>query len=102
MLKHIVLLEPKDDAALQGIKDAMAILDSLPEKLDGVLDFSHGPNLDFEAKSQRYTYGFVLTFSDKAANDAYAADPDHRRAGAMLVASCKGGAEGIFVADLEV
>jgi len=102
MLKHIVLMEPKDDASLQQIIAAMDILATLPGKIEGVIDFAHGPNLDFEAKSQRYPYGFVLTFADKPANDAYTADPDHKRAGAMLVAACKGGAEGIFVADLEV
>jgi hypothetical protein len=102
MLKHIVLLEPKDAAAMDAISEAMEILATLPGKIDGVVEFSHGPNRDFEGKSARYSYGFVLTFADKAANDAYAADPDHQRAGAMLVASCKGGADGIFVADLEV
>ncbi len=102
MLKHIVLLEPKDDDGLQQIIAAMDILGTLPGRIEGVIAFAHGPNLDFEVKSQRYPYGFVLTFADKAANDAYAADPDHRRAGAMLVAACKGGADGIFVADLSV
>jgi len=102
MLKHIVLLEPQDAAAMAQIAEAMEILSALPEKTSGVLDFAHGENLDFENKSGRYSYGFVLTFADKAANDAYAADPDHQRAGAMLVAACKGGADGIFVADLKV
>lgn len=102
MLKHIVLLEPADEAGLAQIMDAMAILEILPGRITGVLDFAHGPNLDFEGKSERYSYGFVLTFADKSANDAYAADPEHQRAGGMLVAACKGGHEGIFVADLEV
>lgn len=102
MLKHIVLLDPVDAAGLGRVKDAMAILESLPGRIPGVVDFAHGPNLDFEGKSERYAYGFVLTFADKAASDAYAADPEHQRAGAMLVAACKGGHAGIFVADLEV
>lgn len=102
MLKHIVLLDPTDDAALDRIVAAMDILATLPGQIPGVLDFTHGPNLDFEGKSGRYAYGFVLSFADKAANDAYIVHPDHRRAGAILVASCKGGAEGIFVADLAV
>ncbi len=102
MLKHIVLLEPADADGLERIKSAMEILETLPGKLPGIVDFYHGPNLDFEAKSERYSYGFVVTFADKAANDAYVDDPDHQRAGGMLVAACKDGHHGIFVADLEV
>jgi hypothetical protein len=102
MLKHIVLMDATDDAALDQIVAAMDILAALPGQIPGVLDFNHGPNLDFEGKSDRYAYGFVLSFADKAANDAYVVHPDHQRAGAILVASCKGGADGIFVADLEV
>ncbi len=102
MLKHIVLLEPAGPVGLEEIKAAMDILATLPGKIDGILDFHHGENLDFEDKSGRYSYGFVVTFADKAANDAYVADPDHQRAGGMLVAACHNGYDGIFVADLEV
>lgn len=102
MLHHLVLLEPDSPAAMDAIHDAMAILATLPAQFPGLIGFSHGPNRDFEHKSQRYPYGFLCTFADKAALDAYAANPDHRRAGAMLVAACKNGADGIFVVDLEV
>ncbi|WP_224816226.1 Dabb family protein [Hasllibacter sp. MH4015] len=102
MLLHIVLLDPADDAGLTRIKSTMADLAAVAEKLPGLTRFDHGPNRDFEGKSQRYPYGFCCTFTDRAALEAYAADPDHQAAGAQLVASCKGGANGIFVADLEV
>lgn len=102
MLLHMVMLEPDGDSAMDTIRDALAILETLPAQVDGLTDFSHGPNRDFEHKSQRYPYGFLCTFTDKAALDAYTANPDHQRAGAMLVASCKNGADGIFVVDLEV
>ena len=77
-------------------------LAAVGEKIPGMTGFQHGPNRDFEAKSQDYPYGFICTFTDEAALDAYAADPDHQRAGGMLVANCQGGADGIFVVDLEV
>ena len=101
MIQHIVLLDPVADPGLDAIAGAMAILAGLPRRLPGFVAFEHGPNRDFEAKSQRYPYGFVCRFQDRAALDAYGADPEHRRAGAMLVAAC-GGADNIFVADLEV
>jgi len=96
------MMEADGDGAQKLIDDAIAILEKLPGRIPGFTGFRHGPNLDFERKSQRYPYGFVCTFDDKAALDAYAADADHRRAGGMLVASCTRGADGIFVVDLEV
>ncbi|QXT40319.1 Dabb family protein [Gymnodinialimonas ceratoperidinii] len=101
MLYHMVMLEPANDGAMSQIDAAMAILETLPEAHPGFTAFSHGPNRDFERKSERYPYGFLCTFTDKAALDAYAADPDHQRAGALLVRACKNGAAGIFVVDLE-
>ncbi|MBL4628293.1 MAG: Dabb family protein [Roseicyclus sp.] len=102
MLYHFVMLEPDGANAMTAIGGAMAILETLPAQIPGLLSFHHGPNRDFEQKSERYPYGFVCTFTDRASLDAYAANPDHQRAGGMLVASCKNGADGIFVADLEV
>lgn len=102
MIHHMVMLEPDGPGAMPAIEQAMAILEVLAPDLPGLVAFSHGPNRDFERKSQRYPYGFLCTFTDKAALDAYAANPDHQRAGGMLVASCKNGADGIFVVDLEV
>ena len=102
MLTHIVLLDPKDTGAYAQIRQAIEILAALPAKIPGMVGLQHGPNLDFEGKSRRYAYGFVVTFVDKAANDAYVAHPDHQHAGAILVAACTGGHDGIFAADLKV
>ncbi|PWK61700.1 Dabb family protein [Roseicyclus mahoneyensis] len=102
MLHHIVLMEPDSDAGLRRIEAAMPILVALCDALPGATGFTHGPNRDFERKSARYAYGFSVIFSDRAAHLAYEAHPEHLRAGGMLVAACRGGHEGIFVADLEV
>ncbi|OAN76577.1 hypothetical protein A8B78_03620 [Jannaschia sp. EhC01] len=102
MLYHLVMLEPDGPDAMPAIMEAMAILETLAPDLPGLIEFRHGPNRDFENKSERYPYGFLCTFADKTALDTYAANPTHQRAGALLVASCKNGADGIFVVDLEV
>lgn len=101
MLYHLVLCEPVDDAALDRIEAACAILADLAPQIPGMVGFRHGPNRDFEGKSARYTHGFLCTFEDRAAHLAYERHPEHVRAGGMLVAACQGGADGIFVADLE-
>ncbi|MEX3010738.1 Dabb family protein [Hoeflea sp. TYP-13] len=102
MLKHCVFLSLRSEDELPAIEDAMELLAGLVGKVDGMIDFSWGPNRDFEAKSQAYQCGFVTTFTDREAHLAYEAHPDHVRAGGMLVAACRGGHDGIFVADLEV
>ncbi len=102
MLIHTVLLEPASDTAQAAFDEAMGILDAVAARLPGMVGFHHGPNRDFEKKSQAYTYGFTCLFESQAALEAYAGDVEHQRAGGMLVANCRGGADGIFVSDLEV
>jgi hypothetical protein len=102
MLIHIVLMEPDGPEGLKQIEAAMPILAAVCEALPGASSFAHGPNRDFEGKSQRYAYGFEVRFTDREAHLAYERHPDHVRAGSMLVAASRGGHEGIFVADLEV
>ena len=102
MLIHTVLLEPASDTAQAAFDEAMEILEQVAANLPGMIGFHHGPNRDFERKSQAYSYGFTGLFEDRAALEAYAADPDHQRAGGLLVANCRNGADGIFVSDLEV
>lgn len=102
MLHHIVLMDPDGDDGLARIESAMPILAEVCANLPGASGFAHGPNRDFEGKSQRYAYGFSVMFIDRDAHLAYEAHPDHVRAGGMLVAACSGGHDGIFVADLEV
>jgi hypothetical protein len=95
-------MAPANAQGLEQIKEAMPILATACDQLAGATGFAHGPNLDFEGKSARFTYGFSVSFSDRAAHLAYEAHPDHIRAGAMLVAACAGGHAGIFVADLAI
>jgi len=102
MLHHIVLMDPEEPEGLDKIEAAMPILAEVCATLPGASGFAHGPNRDFEGKSQRYAYGFSVMFVDRETHLAYEAHPDHVRAGGMLVAACTGGHDGIFVADLEV
>lgn len=101
MLKHCVFLKARPDA-MAGVADAMTLLAGLVAKVPGMIDLAHGPNRDFEGLSPGYVYGFVITFTDRAAHLTYERHPDHVAAGAMLVAACQGGIAGIFVTDLKV
>lgn len=101
MIKHCVYLSLKSDDEMPAIEDVMKVLAGLMSKVDGMVDFAWGPNRDYEGKSQAYQCGFVISFADREALRSYDSHPEHKRAGAALVAACRGGADGIFVADLE-
>lgn len=102
MLLHCVfcdLPETTPQAELTAIYRSFA---GLVGKVDGMLSFQSGPNRDYERKSQNYREGFVVTFRDRAALQAYDSHPEHKAAGGKLVGLCNNGADGIMVFDLEI
>jgi len=101
-LQHIVMLNLRQDASGDELADVMEGLAALGAEMPGFLSFQHGPNRDFEQKSQDYPYGFICTFADTLALQTYAENPTHKGLGARLVALCEGGGDGIWVADIEV
>ena len=101
MIRHIVLLRLPDVYDADERDAIMRELNSLQKSIDGFEAFEHGPNLDFENKLPDHPYGFVCSFRDTAAVQAYAADETHKALGERLVTLC-GGAAGIIVIDLEV
>ena len=101
MIQHMVFLSLLPDADRAELDQVMAGLVGLIGQIDGFQAFSHGPNLDFEGKSQEAPYGFICTFDSAAAVERYANDPGHKALGGRLVALC-GGADRIKVYDLKV
>jgi Stress responsive A/B Barrel Domain len=101
MLKHCVFMNLRADHDPIDLARAMGLLDGLVGKIAGMLDFAAGPNRDYEAKSADYSYGFVISFTNRAAHLAYEVHADHQAAGALIVSLCTGGHRGIFVADLD-
>ncbi|WP_341368287.1 Dabb family protein [Yoonia sp. BS5-3] len=102
MIRHVVLLDLKAGHDAPELVSVMQGLAELSRDLEGLTGFDHGPNRDFEQKSANFGYGFICTFTDHAALQRYAGDTRHQALGARLVALCKGGADGIFVADIEI
>ena len=102
MLQHCVFCDIRAEVSPSAVEDVMRRLADLVPQVNGMIAFQHGPNRDFEAKSGRFSMGFICTFRDRAAHLAYDAHPQHQAAGRDLVALCTGGAAGIIVFDLEV
>ena len=101
MIQHVVAVSLRAAAQEDALHDIMDGLEALMPEIPGFTAFQHGPNRDFERLSQRYSYGFVCTFTDKTALDAYASDPRHKALGARLISLCEPGPGGIMVLDLE-
>ena len=99
MIHHIVALSLVEGYENKELEEIMVGLSQL--EIDGFGNFSHGENLDFEAKSVAYSYGFICAFSTRSAALEYASNAEHIKFGARLVTLCKGGSDGIFVMDLK-
>jgi len=100
MILHIVALGVCDPHEADLI-EAMEGLGALVGQIEGFSGFGHGPNIDAEGKTPDHPYGFLCTFTDRAALDRYAGDPRHRALGARLVALCGGDPGRILVYDIE-
>lgn len=99
MIRHVVLLKLRDAKEAPHI---FAALKSLQTQIPGIVSITAGVDCSPEGLQRRFTHGFTVDFVDAAARDGYLPHPAHQRVGAMIVAACEGGVDGILVLDWEV
>lgn len=97
-VKHVVLLRFKQ-VEQSRIDEVMAELAGLKDRIPGILDYSGGRNSSTEGLNQGFEYGFVMTFADEAARDAYLPHPIHEEVKLKALEILEGGAEGVVVLD---
>lgn len=102
MILHSVYCDFRHDVSGVERRQVFKDLSDLCHTIDGFIAFDHGPNRDFEKKSQTYSDGFVIRFESQRALETYAKHPTHIQLGGHLCDLCVGGAEGLIVFDLEV
>ncbi len=73
---HIVLLRWASDDPVPGSAVREAIR-GLPAVIPSIRDLREGPSSSPEGLEGGYEYGFVMTFDDEAARDAYLVHPAH-------------------------
>ena len=100
MIRHIVLLKARPEVSDAHVQGIFADLHAL--QLNGLLSIHSGRSESPEQIERGYLHGFTIDFADWDALAAYQAHPDHKRAGAALVAAAEGGLDGILVFDLPV
>jgi hypothetical protein len=99
-ITHIVLCRFRSDLPATEIAAIWAELAALRNVVPGIASARFGANVSPEALGRGHSHGFVITFADTAARDAYLDHPAHKAAGARLVAACAGGVDGLTVVDI--
>jgi len=103
MIRHLVHLRFRsdiDNAQKEALYDR---LKSLVSRIDGVEDFQCRNNVSIETPLVRgFLDMFWFDFRDTSARDTYLADAEHQVIGAEIVACLEGGADGVFVCDIEL
>lgn len=74
---HVVLVRWRGDADAGAREAVRAGVRGLRRAIPGVLAIEEGPSVSPEGLEQGNEYGFVVTFQDAAARDAYLPHPAH-------------------------
>ena len=81
----------------------MRDLEALRDEVEGFEAFGARPNVSPETPLVHgLSEMFWIDFRDADARDAYLANETHKAIGARLMASLDGGANGIFVCDIDL
>ena len=78
-IKHIALIKFKDSTTPEQIEQVFEQIMDLSEAVPGVEDYVSGANNSPEGLNDGFTHGFVMTFTDAAARDAYLPHAEHER-----------------------
>lgn len=103
MIRHIVALRFRPGTPPATKAALYEELSGLSGHVEGILDFRHFANVSVETPLVRgFNDVFWFDFRDAAVRDAYLVDPVHQAIGGRIVARLEGGADGVFVADVEL
>lgn len=78
-VQHIGLIRFKAGTTPAVIEDTFARLRQLRSAIPGITGLTSGVNTSPEGLDQGHTHGFVMTFQDTAARDAYLPHPEHQK-----------------------
>lgn len=99
MITHIVLLRLKQHLPAKDVERVFDALAGLQSKIPGLLSYSAGPYSSPEGLHKGFTHGFVMTFRDAAARDAYLPHPEHEKVKVIVFEALDGGLDGVVAFD---
>lgn len=100
MIRHIVLIRARPGVTDADMAAIFADLPVIAPQIPRLLAWHAGRSESPEGIERGYLHGFTIDFTDWEALAAYAANPDHARLSANLIAAAQGGIDGILVFDL--
>ena len=78
-VQHLVVLKFKPDTPAAQIAELFAALERLRGVIPGIDYYAGGPYASPEGLHRGFTHGFLMTFRDAAARDAYLIHPAHEQ-----------------------
>ena len=78
-VKHVALFKFKEGTTPEQVDQVLDAILDLTESVPGIEDYVAGTNNSPESLNEGFTHGFVMTFADAAARDAYLTHPEHER-----------------------
>ena len=101
MIQHIVLLKLKPGTTPQQREALLEGLVALQRDclIPGIEAVTGGDNNSPEGKGHGFDWGFVMTFTDASARDAYLPHPAHKAVGRDLLRPI---ADDVLVLDYEI
>ena len=79
VLRHVVLLQFKDEVSIKAREQAVQNFLDLKGKIPEILNIEGGKNISDGGLSKGFTHCFVLTFEDESDRDIYLPHPEHMR-----------------------
>ena len=103
MIRHLVHLRFQSTVSDEEKAELYAELAGLSDHIDGILDFQTRKNISIETPLVRgYLDMFWLDLRDADVRATYLEDTTHQAIGGRIVAKLEGGADGVFVCDIDV
>lgn len=103
MIRHLVHLRFSNETSetdKQGLYEQLA---GLSGHIDAILDFQHRTNVSVEFPLVRgFNEMFWFDFADETVRNTYREDCAHQAICAHIMARGDGGANGVFVCDIEL
>ncbi len=84
-VKHFGVFAFKPGISAERIDHCFAEMRSMVGRIPGLLDMAHGVYESPEGLDDGFTHGFIMTFENAAARDAYLPHPEHERVKAIVV-----------------
>lgn len=78
MLRHLVLLKFKAEAAPADVEAIVQAFVALRERIAAVSGLESGTDVSPEGLAKGFTHAFLLSFADAVARDAYLPHPAHQ------------------------